>query len=89
MSVGITFSGIRVEKNNICDGHHRYIASILANFSLERIPSKITSATKAVDWNSVSFDEEDWDTPAKIKMLNAQDAEYNNIPLETMVELLK
>ena len=89
MSAGIKFSGIKVENNLICDGHHRYIASILANFPLERIPGSITSSTITVHWESVTFEDEDWDTPAKINMLNEQDAEYNNIAIEKIVELLK
>ncbi len=88
MSAGIKFSGIKVENNLICDGHHRYIASILANFPLERIQGSVTSATMVVNWKYVTFKEEDWDTPAKIKMLNEQDAEFNNIPMEKIVELL-
>ncbi len=89
MSAGIKFSGIKVENNLICDGHHRYIASILANFPLERIPGNITSATELVHWESVTFEDEEWDTPAKINMLNEQDAAYNNISIEKIVELLK
>lgn len=89
MTAGIRFSGIKVEDNLICDGHHRYLASILANFPLERIPGNKTSATNPVDWKSVIFEEEDWDTTAKINMLNEQDAAYNNISIEKIVELLK
>lgn len=89
MSAGIQFAGIKVENDLICDGHHRYISSILANFTLDRIPGSITSATRAILWESVIFDEEDWDTSAKINMLNKQDSEYNNIPIEKIIELLK
>ena len=32
MSAGINFSAIKVENNLICDGHHRYLASLFANF---------------------------------------------------------
>ncbi len=85
----IKFSGIKVEDNLICDGHHRYIASLLANFPLERISGSSTSATAVVPWKSVIFEEDDWDTVAKIKMLNEQDAEYNNIAIGKIVELLK
>ena len=88
MSAGIKFSAIKVESNLICDGHHRYIASILASFPLEIIPGSITSATTAVDWKSVSFEDDDWDTPAKIDMLNEQDAAFNNIAIEKVAELL-
>ena len=89
MCAGINFSGIKVKDNLICDGHHRYIAAILADFPLERIPGGSTSATSPVDWKSVSFEEEDWDSEAKINMLNKQDAEFNNIAIEKIVELLK
>ena len=89
MSAGIKFSPIKVENDLICDGHHRYLASIFADFSLEIIPGSISSATTAVNWKLVSFDEEDWDTPAKILMLNKQDAEFNNMPLKKVVELMQ
>lgn len=89
MCIGIVFSSISVADGLIIDGHHRYIASLLADFKLERIKSDTTSATSVTDWNSVEFVEEDWDTEAKIKMLNEIDAQYNQLPLDEMVELLK
>ncbi len=89
MSIGIKFRGIKTENNLICDGHHRYIASLLSNFPLERIPGQVTSATTMVPWESVIFENEDWDTVAKINMLNEQDAGYNNIQIAELVELLK
>ena len=89
MSAGIKFSAIKVENNFICDGHHRYIASLLVNFPLERISGTATSATCIVNWNIVSFDEEDWDTEADINLFNKQDAEFNNIPFDKVVEILK
>ena len=88
MSVGVEFPGIKVEHTIICDGHHRYLASLLANFAIERIPATSTSATTVVDWKLVVFEEEDWDTEADIKMLNEQDARYNNLAIEKLVELL-
>ncbi len=89
MSAGINFSGIKVNNGLICDGHHRYIAALLANFKLEQIPSSITSATILGKWDSVIFENEDWDTEAKINMLNEVDSLYNNIALEKIVEILK
>lgn len=89
MCAGINFSGIKVENNLICDGHHRYIASLLANFNIERIPTSITSATTFVSWASVLFEDDDWDTQAKINMLNEQDAIYNNVTVERIVEILR
>jgi hypothetical protein len=89
MAAGIDFSAIKVENNLICDGHHRYVASLLADFPLEKISGSTTSATQVTLWTNVFFDEEDWDTLAKIKMLNEQDATYNNISIEKISELLK
>lgn len=89
MSAGIKFSGIKVYDNLICDGHHRFIASILADFPIDRIPGSKTMATCIVDWDSVIFEENDWDSPSEIDRLNHQDADFNNIPMEKIVELLK
>jgi hypothetical protein len=89
MSAGIKFTGIKIENNVICDGHHRYVASLLANFPLDKLPGKTTSATVVVDWKLVEFEQEDWDTEAKIRMWNEHDAEFNNIPIEKVIDLLK
>lgn len=89
MLAGIKFTEIKVDDGLICDGHHRYLASLLANYTLGIVPSVRTLATNVINWKSVAFDDEDWDTPAKIKILNEQDAEYNNISIEKLVELLK
>lgn len=89
MLAGIKFSGIKVDNNLICDGHHRYLASLLANFSIERIPTIITPATTAVDWTSVVFEDLDWDTQVKINMLNEQDAVYNNMTIGQILDIVK
>ena len=73
----------------IIDGHHRYIASILAELPIETAPSQKTSVTNVVDWSKVEIDSEDWDTEAKIKMLNAIDAEFNNTSFEKIDQLIK
>ena len=51
----------------ICDGHHRYVASLLAKLPIDFVPYKITGATDVIAWNSVVFVEDDWDTQAKIE----------------------
>ena len=89
MRFGIKFSEIKVEGNLICDGHHRYVASLLAKLPIESAPYTSTSATEVIDWKSVVFVEDDWDTPEKIDMLNEQDAHFNNISIEALVELVK
>ena len=89
MSADLKIPPIKVENDFICDGHHRYVASLLARFPLERISGVATSATTVIDWKSVSFDETDWDTVDDIDRFNKQDAEFNNIPIEAIVKLLK
>lgn len=89
MLVGIKFTEIKVENNLICDGHHRYLASLLAKYPIGTVPFFSTSATIVVDWACVYFEDDDWDTDAKIRMLNEIDADYNNIPIEKLVEMMK
>ena len=55
MILGIQFQGIKIAGNVIIDGHHRYIASLLAEVSLEEFPTKKTSATQIFTWPSVDI----------------------------------
>jgi len=89
MLIGIKFAEIKVSNSCICDGHHRYLASLLAKYPIGMIPYVNTLATTVIDWESVCFEENDWDTPERIQMLNETDASYNSILLEELVELLK
>lgn len=89
MSVGIEFPSIKVDGNLIIDGHHRYVASLLVGKKLNRIPSQKTSATIIYQWDSIVLASEDWDTDAKIRMLNEEDAKYNSIDIDKFIDLLK
>lgn len=89
MKAGIKFAEIKVSEGVICDGHHRYLASLMADYPIGTVPYITTSATDITEWESVDLVDDDWDTPAKIQMLNEQDADFNAISLEKIVELLK
>ncbi|MCU0421433.1 MAG: hypothetical protein MUC81_01385 [Bacteroidia bacterium] len=89
MSIGIKFAGIKVDDDVIIDGHHRYLASLLVGITLDRHPSNKTSATKISNWKTVDFVEEDWDTEDEILILNKKDADYNDMTIEELNELLK
>jgi hypothetical protein len=89
MKLGIRFSEIKIDKGLICDGHHRFIASLLSKTTLPTIQTIRSTASIEIDWSLVEFDENDWDTKTKITLLNQQDALYNNISLELMLEILK
>jgi hypothetical protein len=87
MRVGIRFDDIKVCDDLIIDGHHRYVSSILAGKSLGRVKSSKTSATRTWEWEDVNFVVEEWDTPEKIYSLDEDDAEFNNISLEKLIEI--
>ena len=89
MMNGIKFDGIRVNDNLLIDGHHRFISSIIANKKIESSTYPKTSATVVFKWEEVKFVEEEWDTIDKIQYLNELDAEYNNIPIEKVIEIIK
>ena len=89
MSKGIGFAGIKIADDLIIDGHHRYLASLLANFDLERVQSNKTLATAVNNWNSIDFVDEDWDSDKDVEIFNKMDALRNDLSVEEIVELLK
>ncbi|MBW8683423.1 hypothetical protein [Chitinophaga rhizophila] len=87
MKGGMRFSDILVTNGYICNGHHRYIASLLAEVPIGRSQG-ITALPDIVHWESVKLDPNNWDTKDKIKMLNEQDAKFNNTEYENIAHLL-
>jgi hypothetical protein len=73
----------------IIDGHHRYLASMLAGIPLDTVPTGKSSATLVTKWSEVMLVLDDWDTEAKIKMLNEIDASFNGMAVELLTELLQ
>ena len=89
MLIGFRFRPIHVAEGMIIDGHHRYVAALAAGYDLESIPSTPSSVTQSLAWPAIDFVEEDWDTEAKIRLLNEHDAHYNDLPLHRFIDLLK
>lgn len=89
MLANLKIPAIKVQDNLICDGHHRYIASLLANYQLERISWVSSAASIIIDWETVSLDEHDWDTPEEINLRNRQDVAYNDMPVAKIIALLE
>lgn len=89
MLLGIKFDDIKIDDNLIIDGHHRYVSSILSNIKLGCVKSSKTSATIEYNWENVEFVNEEWDTEDKIRRLNEIDAEFNNISIEKILEIMK
>ncbi|MDB5156102.1 MAG: hypothetical protein JWR50_809 [Mucilaginibacter sp.] len=87
MSHGIRFDEIKVCGNLVIEGHHRYLSALITNFELGQVPTNSTSSTTPIAWDLMEFDEEDWDTPAKIAYLNELDAKYNNLEIEFVKQI--
>lgn len=87
MCIEIKFDEIKVCDGIIIDGHHRYISSLLAKYEIGQVPSSKTSATVPCEWETVEFVDEEWDTEAKIAERNRQDAEYNGVDLNILIDL--
>jgi hypothetical protein len=86
MMINLVFTGIRVDGNIIVDGHHRYLASLLARYELDQIPCTKPQAKRQVDWLAVKFVENDWDTAERVEILNNEDARYNNMTLDELIK---
>jgi hypothetical protein len=89
MTIKLQFTGIHVAGNVIINGHHRYVASQLANYELDRIRSIRSLAKVDVSWSVVKLLDVDYDTPAGIEILNRQDAQYNGMSFEELIEKIK
>lgn len=90
MSNNLIFSPIKVNGDLIIEGHHRYISSRLANFDLEIIYNyPKPSVVNEYNWADIAFLEIDFDSKEYIRLLNEDDAKYNNIPIEKILEMIK
>ncbi len=89
MKNGIKFSEIKIHENLIIDGHHRYISAQLANYEIKAMPFNKNSETKIYEWENVKFVNEEWDTIHKIQHLNKLDAEYNQISIELINQMIE
>jgi hypothetical protein len=86
---GINFDDIKVCDDLIIDGHHRYISSLVAGVKIGITKYPKSSATITYDWKTIDFTETEWDTEDKIQHLNELDAEFNNIEIDKINEIIK
>lgn len=87
--IGISFPAIKVEKNIICDGHHRYLASLISTVKIDIQEGRLSILDEVNGWDSVYFDEDDWDTETKIRFLTKQDCIRNNLDFEKIDSMIK
>jgi hypothetical protein len=75
MKIGVQFQPIQVKGNFIVNGHHRYIASKLADIEMECIPWEAPEIMMTYQWKEIWLDPLDWDTPEEIKAYHQKDAQ--------------
>lgn len=89
MISNLKFGEIKVCDNLIIDGHHRYIASLLADKLVGNVPAEKNTSTTMLMWRDVELSEIDWDSPEVIQRCNKEDARYNNISIEEIIKITK
>lgn len=83
----VKFNGIKVVDGCIIDGHHRYIASQLADFNIEKIPWIRPDVKENIDWKLVVITDLD-ESDEEIAGHNQNDAERTDITLQQLEEML-
>jgi len=89
MIINVPFTDIQVADDAIINGHHRYLASLLANYNLTHALGIRSQAKLNVDWKSVVLEDADWDLPEDIEKFNKEDARYVGISLEDFMERIR
>lgn len=89
MKIGLEFQAIKIHELFICDGHHRYVASVCCGKEIGEEKSTLSSSSYSINWGDVDFVDEDWDTPFQVLKYNLSDASFNNIPLSELNKLME
>ena len=87
MMHGIKFNDIKVTDTLLLDGHHRYVASLMASIELGTTKSATTSATVQYNWESIQFVDEEWESKKVIKKFNKKGAKANNVSVDFLRQL--
>lgn len=89
MKANLKFDAIRVCDNILIDGHHRYIASVMANVTTEQFPSTKNHNQTTFEWKEVTIITTDYDYPNDIDYHNFNDAKRNGITVDEVLKMLK
>lgn len=88
MKLNIMFPTIRVHDQAIIEGHHRYLASLLAGYNIDYGQGLRSQAKKNILWSKVQLLDEDYYTLTKINILNEEDARYLGISLSRLLLMI-
>lgn len=86
MKSNIRFADILTCEGVIVNGHHRYIASLIAGVNIGMMTGGMPMLQLS-DWRQIEFAEEDWDTAADLMIINQRDASFNGLTLKDVIEI--
>ena len=88
MKAGLEFDAMKVADDLIIDGHHRYIASILANKDIAQFRWPKNHNQSIFEWRDVTLTSLDYDKPSQIQYHNFNDAKRNGKDVQDIEEIL-
>lgn len=89
MKAEIKFDAIKVVDGLVIDGHHRFIASILAGVEIEKFPSTKNLSQTNFEWSEVTLSLSEYDTESDIDYHNFNDAQRNGISKNEIEKILE
>ncbi len=88
MRAEIKFDAIKVADGLIMDGHHRYVASVLAGIEIEKFPSTKNLTQTYLEWTEVTLTSIEYDLDTEIDYHNFNDAQRNGLSIEELEKRL-
>jgi hypothetical protein len=89
MKVGVKTRSIQVHEGSIIvEGHHRYLASLIAEVMLDMVPCPLPSAKDVRQWNFVELVDEDWDNEFTVDKFDREDATFSGLSVSELRELI-
>jgi hypothetical protein len=89
MKASLKFDAIKISDDIVIEGHHRYVASVLAEKSIERFLSTKNHTQTVFDWKDVILKTVDYDDQSVVRYHNFNDALRNGISLKQVEKLLQ
>lgn len=85
---GLFASSIVIKDNKICGGHHRYLATLLANKLPEILPGELNYGHSSYEWSELTFSSEDFDSAEEREYYTLQTAIENGLEVAVIRNIL-
>lgn len=84
----INFDAIKVAEGLVIDGHHRYVASIMAGKEIGQFPSSTNHNQTFYKWEDIILRTSEYDSDSQIKYHNFNDAKRNGMNIDDLEKIL-